>query len=72
MGEFLIRSHPILSDGTRVPRRDWGRLLALKCDIRDRLQAEGIITPYSEGQIISQAIEQRYREMYGDRQEAEQ
>jgi hypothetical protein len=71
MGEFLLRSHPILDDGTRCTRRDWGRLLRLKCDIRDRLRAEGVITVDTDGEIVRVAILERYKKMLGDRQGAE-
>jgi hypothetical protein len=74
MGEFLLRSHPILDDGTRCTRWDWGRLLRLKCDLRDQLRAEGVIDVNTDGEVVRLAILERYQQMYGggDRQGAEE
>lgn len=65
MGEFLLRSHPILEDGTRVTKRQWHHLLRLKCDLRDTLQSEGLISPNDDGEIVRAAILKRYKEVYG-------
>jgi hypothetical protein len=70
MGEFLIRSHPILP-GERVTRREWGRLLRLKIDIKDQLIAEGLATVETDGTELNEMILERFRAMYGDRRGAE-
>jgi hypothetical protein len=63
MGDFLMRSHPVLPY-VRVSRRDWGRILAQVERIRDSLEAEGTINPNSPPEVIQAEVRKRYEQQY--------